>query len=77
MNSSWLPMEFLVNLMTIDAAIIDLLKACKVISRFGVGSDNIDLSACASAGIHVTVVPDYCTDEVSDHCSSAPPDNCA
>jgi D-3-phosphoglycerate dehydrogenase / 2-oxoglutarate reductase len=43
------------------------LKRCKVIGRFGLGVDNIDLPAAAALGITVTYVPDYCLREVSDH----------
>jgi D-3-phosphoglycerate dehydrogenase / 2-oxoglutarate reductase len=43
------------------------LKRCKVIGRFGLGVDNIDLPAAAALGITVTYVPDYCMQEVSDH----------
>src|SRR6202023_1126588 len=40
---------------------------CRIISRFGIGVDNVDLAAATKAGIVVTKVPDYCIDEVSDH----------
>ena len=43
------------------------LKRCKVIGRFGLGVDNIDIPAAAALGITVTYVPDYCMREVSDH----------
>ena len=43
------------------------LKRCKVIGRFGLGVDNIDIPAAAALGITVTYVPDYCMSEVSDH----------
>src|SRR5215471_5018490 len=43
------------------------LKRCKVIGRFGLGVDNIDLAAAKERGIIVTYVPDYCLQEVSDH----------
>jgi D-3-phosphoglycerate dehydrogenase len=43
------------------------LKRCKVIGRFGLGVDNIDVPAAAALGITVTYVPDYCMQEVSDH----------
>jgi D-3-phosphoglycerate dehydrogenase len=43
------------------------LKRCKVIGRFGLGVDNIDIPAAAALGIVVTYVPDYCMREVSDH----------
>jgi D-3-phosphoglycerate dehydrogenase / 2-oxoglutarate reductase len=48
----------------------DLLRQCtrcKVIGRFGLGVDNIDIKAARDLGITVTYVPDYCMHEVSDH----------
>jgi D-3-phosphoglycerate dehydrogenase len=46
---------------------IGQMKRCRIISRFGIGVDNVDLDAATAAGIVVTKVPDYCIDEVSDH----------
>jgi D-3-phosphoglycerate dehydrogenase len=43
------------------------LKRCKVIGRFGLGVDNIDIPVAVELGITVTYVPDYCMQEVSDH----------
>jgi D-3-phosphoglycerate dehydrogenase len=40
---------------------------CRVISRYGIGYDNIDIDAATHARILVTYVPDYCLDEVADH----------
>jgi D-3-phosphoglycerate dehydrogenase / 2-oxoglutarate reductase len=40
---------------------------CRVISRYGVGYDNIDVDAATANGILVTYVPDYCVEEVADH----------
>jgi D-3-phosphoglycerate dehydrogenase len=40
---------------------------CKVISRCGIGYDNIDVAAATRHGVQVTYVPDYCLDEVADH----------
>lgn len=57
----------LVTFAQITADIIGQLERCRVISRFGIGIDNIDLEAATAAGIVVTYVPDYCMDEVSDH----------
>jgi D-3-phosphoglycerate dehydrogenase len=51
----------------IDAETVAALKSCKVIARYGIGVDNIDLEAARSAGITVTNVPDYCVEEVADH----------
>ncbi len=39
----------------------------RVISRCGIGFDNIDVAAATRHGIQVTYVPDYCLDEVADH----------
>ena len=43
------------------------LKRCKVIVRYGVGVDTVDLKAAAELGMIVSNVPDYGTQEVSDH----------
>lgn len=43
------------------------LNRCRIISRFGIGLDNIDVDAATEAGIFVSHVPDFCIDEVSDH----------
>ena len=51
----------------ITADVIAGLENCKVIGRFGVGTDNIDIEAATNAGIVVTYAPVYCLDEVSDH----------
>jgi D-3-phosphoglycerate dehydrogenase len=40
---------------------------CRVISRYGIGYDNIDIAAATEHGLLVTYVPDYCLDEVADH----------
>ncbi len=49
------------------ARVIVKLSRCKIIARYGIGVDNVDLVAATRAGITVTNVPDYCIDEVSDH----------
>jgi D-3-phosphoglycerate dehydrogenase len=51
----------------ITADMIPEMKKCRIISRFGIGVDNVDIPAASKAGIVVTRVPDYCIDEVSDH----------
>jgi D-3-phosphoglycerate dehydrogenase len=57
----------LVTYAKITGDMIRQLERCRVISRFGIGVDNIDLEVAAEVGIVVTYVPDYCVDEVSDH----------
>ena len=42
------------------------LPRCKVIARYGIGVDSIDLKAATESGIIVANVPDYCVNEVAD-----------
>src|SRR5262245_23050543 len=49
------------------ARVIESLERCKIIARYGIGVDNVDLVAATKAKVLVTNVPDYCVDEVSDH----------
>ncbi len=51
----------------VTGEIIDALEKCKVIGRFGIGTDNIDIAAATRKGIVVTYAPVYCLEEVSDH----------
>ena len=51
----------------IDRSVIEALQHCRVISRYGIGVDMIDLEAAADHGIPVCNVPDFCIDEVSTH----------
>lgn len=57
----------LVNLFKIDAKFIENLDKCKVIGRYGIGYDSVDIKAASAKGIKVVNVPEYCTDEVSEH----------
>jgi D-3-phosphoglycerate dehydrogenase / 2-oxoglutarate reductase len=51
----------------ITARVIEALTRCRIIARYGIGVDNVDLAAATKSRIVVTNVPDYCIDEVSDH----------
>ena len=51
----------------ITGEVLRALPACRVVGRYGVGLDTIDLETAASLHIRVVNVPDYCTDEVADH----------
>ena len=53
----------------VPGEVVDAAAAagCKVIARYGIGIDNIDVAAASRHGIVVTNVPDYCLDEVADH----------
>lgn len=57
----------LVDMASVTERVIAQLKKCKVISRYGVGYDNVDVDACTKRGIYVANVPDYCMEDVSDH----------
>ena len=46
---------------------IGRLEKCRIIARYGIGFDNVDLKAAADAGIVVTNVPDYSVEEVATH----------
>ncbi|MFB6195654.1 MAG: C-terminal binding protein [Haloplanus sp.] len=52
---------------TVDAEMLDRMPNCRVVSRTGIGFDNVDLDAATERGVYVTNVPDYCIPEVSDH----------
>jgi len=54
----------------IPRATIEKLPRCKIIARYGIGVDILDMQACRDHGIVVTNVPDYCLDEVADHAIS-------
>lgn len=51
----------------IDAAAIAAMRQARVIVRYGIGVDNVDLAAARERGIPVANVPDYCINEVADH----------
>lgn len=54
----------------IPRATIEKLKKCKIIARYGIGVDILDVEAAYEHGMVVTNVPDYCIDEVADHAFS-------
>ncbi len=51
----------------ITGKVLDKLQGCRVISRYGIGVDSIDVQAATERGIPVCNVPDYCFNEVTDH----------
>lgn len=50
----------------ITRKVIKGLKKCRIISRYAIGVDTIDVEAAREKGIAVANVPDYCIEEVSD-----------
>ena len=57
----------IVNLEPITRSIIEGMRRCKIICRYGVGYDNVDIGAATKQGIWVSRVPDYGIEDVSDH----------
>ncbi|RYD04772.1 hypothetical protein N752_12670 [Desulforamulus aquiferis] len=51
----------------ISRKVMEALPNLKVVARYGVGVNTIDLPAATDLGIIAANVPDYCMDEVSDH----------
>src|SRR3984893_17928862 len=72
------PEEFLAQAEDCDALIttyaahttaeeIGRMPKCRIIARYGIGVDTIDLDAATQAGIIVTNNPTYCIEEVAEH----------
>lgn len=51
----------------ITRAVLERLPRLRVVGRYGVGVDTVDVEAATELGIAVTHVPDYGTEDVSDH----------
>ena len=51
----------------ITKKVCENLPDFKMVVRYGVGVDNIDVKACLEHGVTVCNVPDYGTDDVADH----------
>jgi D-3-phosphoglycerate dehydrogenase len=71
------PQEFLVQAADCDALlttyagpigadVIAAMPKCRIIARYGIGVDTIDLAAATAAGIIVTNNPSYCVEEVAE-----------
>jgi len=57
----------IVQFAPVNAEIIGAMQKARVIVRYGIGVDNVDLKAAAAKNIPVCNIPDYCIDEVADH----------
>lgn len=51
----------------ITRRVMEALPKCKVIVRYGIGYDNIDVEAATDNSILVVNIPDFCLEEVSSH----------
>jgi D-3-phosphoglycerate dehydrogenase len=57
----------LVQYAPITDRVLDALPRLRVVSRYGVGVDTVDVEAASRRGVLVANVPHYGTEEVSDH----------
>ena len=55
------------NWAKVPEAVIAASPKCRIVSRLGIGLDNIDVAYCTSRKIPVTNIPDYCLIEVAEH----------
>ncbi|MCP9213523.1 C-terminal binding protein, partial [Streptomyces sp. NEAU-Y11] len=51
----------------VTGEVLDALPHCRLVVRYGVGVDNVDVPAATKRGVWVANVPDYGSDEVADH----------
>jgi D-3-phosphoglycerate dehydrogenase len=56
--------------LAIDGDFLAQVPRCRIVARYGIGVDNVDLVAAAAAGVTVTNVPDYCVEEVALHAAA-------
>jgi len=50
----------------VDREVIGKMKRCRIVARYGIGVDNVDLAAAAEKKIYVTNVKHYCYEEVAE-----------
>ncbi|MCX6050284.1 MAG: C-terminal binding protein [Chloroflexi bacterium] len=50
----------------VTAPVLEAAARCQLVSRYGIGLDNIAVDRASELGMLVTNVPDFCLDEVSD-----------
>jgi D-3-phosphoglycerate dehydrogenase len=51
----------------VSAPLIGRFRKGRILLRYGVGTDNVDVDAATAAGLMVGHVPAYCVEEVSTH----------
>ncbi|MEM2178639.1 MAG: hypothetical protein QW272_07465 [Candidatus Methanomethylicaceae archaeon] len=56
----------IIGLKKIDEEFLNKAPKLKIVARYGVGYDNIDVNACTKRGIYVTYTPDVLSDAVAD-----------
>ena len=66
----------LTNWRDVPPGVLDAAPRCVIVSRYGIGVDNIPVERATQLGILVTNVPGFCIDEVGDHALALVP-SCA
>jgi len=62
------PLGVMVRERTVTSGLMDICPELKIIVRYGVGVDNIDIDGATKRGIYVANIPDYgAENEVSEH----------
>ena len=51
----------------VTGRVIDSLKKLKIVARYGVGVDNVDLETARKNKVYASIVPNYGNEDVSDH----------
>jgi len=51
----------------VGAKTLAAIPTCRLVARYGIGVDIVDVEAATQRGVLVTNVRDYCTEEVADH----------
>ena len=51
----------------VSRRVIDALNRCRLIAKYAIGVENIDIEAATERGIVVCNAANYCLEEVSDH----------
>ena len=60
----------LVEYVEVTERVLEALDSVRVVSRYGIGVDNVDIEAATERGVIVTNVPSYCEEEVATHALS-------
>ena len=60
----------IVRILPLPRTLLETGKRLKIVSKHGVGVDNIDLDYCREAGVAVTVTPDANGQAVAEHASA-------
>lgn len=61
----------IVQRLQVNAQVLDLFENCQVVTRYGVGLDNVDCEEVRARGISLINFPSFCTEEVANHAMGA------